>query len=118
MNPPDNNGTLALFPVIVAATPTTGFTINVDRYSDQTHYLTPAGVLASGAFVLPTANTSRVGQVVRLWTTQNITSGTVSVSGGGTILGAAISSATITANTPYAWQCVSTVAPGTWIRIQ
>ena len=118
VNPPDNNGTLALFPVIVAATPTTGFTINVDRYSDQTHYLTPAGVLAAGTFALPTATTSRVGQVVRLWTTQNITSGTVNVSGGGTILGAAISSATITANTPYAWQCVSTAGTGTWIRLQ
>lgn len=118
VNPPDNNGTLALFPVIVAATPTTGFTINVDRYSDQTHYLTPAGVLATGAFVLPTATTSRVGQMVRLWTTQNITAGTVSVSGGGTILGTAITAATISANTPYAWQCVSTAGTGTWIRLQ
>lgn len=121
VSPPDADGRLALFPVIVApgaGLPPTGFTIPAARYTDQTHYLTPTGVLASGTFTLPTAANSRAGQMVRLWTTQNITSGTVNVSGGGTILGAAISSATITANTPYAWQCVSTAGAGTWIRLQ
>jgi hypothetical protein len=118
VNFPDINGTVAVYPTVVAATPITGFTINAGRYEDQTHYLTPAAGLASGSFVLPTANSSRVGQIVRLWTTQVITSGTVSVSGGGTIRGAAIAASTIAANTPYAWQCVSTAGAGTWIRLQ
>lgn len=115
---PNADGLMALFPVIVAATPLTGFAITAARYTDQTHYLTPAGVLATGAFTLPAAANARVGQMVRLWTTQNITSGTVTVSGGGTILGSAITAATITANTPYTWQCVSTAGTGTWIRLQ
>jgi hypothetical protein len=116
--PPDADGTLALFPVIVAATPTTGFTITAARYTDQTHYLTPAGALANGSFVLPTAANSRAGQIVRLHSTEAIgsTSFTVTVSGGGTINGAALT--LVAADTTYAWQCVSTAGTGTWIRLQ
>lgn len=113
---PDAGGVLALAPVIVAATPTTGFTITAARYTDQTHYLTPAGTLATGTFNLPTAANSRAGQMVRLWSTQIVTALTTAVSGGGTIQGAALTAAA--ANTPYAWQCVSTAGAGTWIRIQ
>lgn len=113
---PDASGILALSPSIVAATPLTGFTITAARYTDQTHYLTPAGTLATGTFTLPTAATSRVGQIVRLWSTQIVTALTVGVSGGGTILGTALTAAA--ANTPYAWQCVSTAGTGTWIRLQ
>jgi hypothetical protein len=116
VNPPDAEGTLALAPVIVAATPTTGFTIPAARYTDQTHYLTPAGTLATGTFTLPTATNSRVGQIVRLWSTQIVTALTVNVSGGGTIQGTALTA--VAANTPYAWQCVSTAGTGTWIRLQ
>ncbi len=114
----DADGTLALFPVIVAVTPTTGFTITAARYTDQTHYLTPAGALANGAFVLPTAATSRAGQIVRLHSTEAIgsTAFTVTVSGGGTINGAALT--LVAADTTYAWQCVSTAGTGTWIRLQ
>lgn len=118
---PNASGTIGLETAIVATgagLPSTGFTVTADRYTDQTHYLTPAGTLATGTFTLPTAANSRAGQTVRLWTTQNITSGTVNVSGGGTILGTAITAATISANTPYAWQCVSTAGTGTWTRLQ
>ena len=110
------DGTFALAPSLVAATPLTGFTITASRYVDQTHYLTPAGTLATGTFTLPTAANSRVGQLVRLWSTQIVTALTVNVSGGGTILGTALTAAA--ANTPYAWQCVSTAGTGTWIRLQ
>lgn len=113
---PDASGIVSLAFVIVAASPTTGFTINVGRYSDQTHYLTPAGTLATGTFNLPTAANSRVGQMVRLWSTQIVTALTTAVSGGGTIQGTALTAAA--ANTPYAWQCVSTAGTGTWIRLQ
>ena len=113
---PDADGKLALFPVIVAASPSTGFAIPASRYTDQTHYLTPAGTLAAGTFTLPTAANSRVGQIIRLWSTQAITSLTVNVSGSGTIQGTALTAGA--ANTPYAWQCVSTTGNGTWTRIQ
>ena len=113
---PDADGTAALFSAVVAATPLTGFTIAAARYTDQTHYLTPAGTLATGTFSLPTAANSRVGQVVRLWSTQAVTSLTIAVSGGGTIQGAALTA--VVANTSYAWQCVSTAGAGTWIRLQ
>ena len=116
VSPPDADGTLALAPVIVAATPLTGFTITAARYTDQTHYLTPAGTLAAGTFNLPTAANSRAGQMVRLWSTQIVTALTTSVSGGGTIQGAALTAAA--ANTPYTWQCVSTAGAGTWVRLQ
>lgn len=115
---PDASGILALAPVVVAATPTSGFIINVARYTDQTHYLTPGGALANGSFVLPTAASSRSGQIVRLHSTEAIgsTSFAVTVSGGGTINGAALT--LVAADTTYAWQCVSTAGAGTWIRLQ
>lgn len=118
VTPPDANGSLALFPVIVAVTPTSGFTITAARYTDQTHYLTPTGALANGAFILPTAANSRAGQIVRLHSTEAIgsTAFTVTVFGGGTINGAALT--LVAADTTYAWQCVSTAGTGTWIRLQ
>ena len=118
VNPPDASGILLLSPVIVAFTPSTGFTITAARYTDQTHYLTPAGALANGAFILPTAANSRAGQIVRLHSTEAIgsTAFTVTVSGGGTINGAALT--LVAADTTYAWQCVSTAGTGTWIRLQ
>jgi hypothetical protein len=113
---PNAAGEIALAPVIVAFTPSTGFAITADRYTDQTRYLTPAGTLAAGTFTLPTAANSRAGQIIRLWSTQAITSLTVNVSGSGTIQGTALAAGV--ANTPYAWQCVSTAGNGTWTRIQ
>ncbi len=115
---PNASGTIGLETAIVPFTPTTGFTIPADRYTDQTHYLTPAGALANGSFVLPTAANSRAGQIVRLHSTEAIgsTSFTVTVSGGGAINGAALT--LVAADTTYAWQCVSTAGTGTWIRLQ
>ena len=112
---PNSGGVLALFPVIVAASPTTTFAITADRYTDQTHYLTPTAAV-TGTFTLPTAVNSRAGQIIRLWSTQAITSLAVNVSGSGTIQGTALAAGV--ANTPYAWQCVSTAGNGTWTRIQ
>lgn len=113
---PNFDGTMALEATVVAATPTTGFTITATAKLDQSHYLTPAGTLATGTFTLPTAANSRAGQIVRLWSTQIVTALTVNVSGGGSILGTALTAAA--ANTPYAYQCVSTTGTGTWIRLQ
>lgn len=115
---PNAAGTIGLETVIVAATPLTGFTITATTYVNQTHYLTPAGVLATGAFTLPTAANSRAGQIVRFVSTQVVTNMTVTVSGGGSILGTAITAAAITADTPYSYQCVSTAGAGVWLRLQ
>jgi hypothetical protein len=112
---PNSNGTLALAPVVVPLSPTTSFAIAADRYTDQTRYLTPTGAV-TGTLTLPTAADSRLGQIIRLWSTQTITSLTVSVSGSGTIQGTALAAGV--ANTPYAWQCVSVTGNGTWTRIQ
>lgn len=112
---PNADGLMALAPAIVAATPLTGFTITAARYTDQTHYLTPAGTLATGTFNLPTAANSRAGQIVRIHSTEIVTALTVAVSGGGTINGAALTA--LAADTSYAFQCVSTAGAGTWIRL-
>ena len=109
---PDAVGTIGLETVIVAATPLTGFTITAARYTDQTHYLTPAGTLAAGTFNLPAPANARVGQIIRVVSTETVTS--VSLGGGSVIepstpLGFA-------ADTTYSYQCVSTAGPGIWIR--
>lgn len=113
---PNAAGTLGLYSSVVLASPLTGTIVNVARYEDQTQYLTPAGTLATLTFTLPTSANSRVGQIVRMWSSEIVTTLTVNVSGGGTIFGAALTAAA--ANTPYAWQCVSTAGTGTWIRLQ
>ena len=101
--------------IAVRTTPTTGFTILATPFVDQVHYLTPAGTLATGTFSLPSAANSQEGQIVRLHSTETQTALTVNVTGGGTINGTAVTA--LTADTSYAWQCVSVSGAGTWIRI-
>jgi len=113
---PDRQGILATEVTVIASIPTTGFTQAVSTGKlDYTYYFTPAGTLATGTFTLPTAANSRAGQIVRAHSTEEVTSVTVSVSGGGTIGGAAVTQ--FVADTTYAWQCVSVSGTGTWIRI-
>lgn len=67
------------------STPTTGFSTGIsDNLS--THIFTPAGTLATGTITMPA--TPRDGQIVRISSTQTITTLTVNASGGGTILNA------------------------------
>jgi hypothetical protein len=113
--PANRSGTISLDALSVPVTPVTGFTVTATAFSDQVHYLTPAGTLANGAFALPTAANSRAGQIVRVHSTEEVTTAVVTVTGGGTINGAAVSS--FVADTSYAWQCVSVAGAGTWIRI-
>lgn len=101
--------------IAVLTTPLTGFTILATPFVDQVHYLTPAGTLATGTFNLPSAANSLPGQVVRIHSTETQTALTVAVTGGGSINGAALTA--MTADTSYAWQCVSTAGTGVWIRI-
>lgn len=118
LDAPDASGTLCLFQTVVPTTPTTGNTITGTTYVDQSHYVTPAGTLAALTIALPTAANARAGQMVKVWITQDITALTVNVSGGGTILGAALTAAAYTAGTPLTYECVSTASTGTWIRRQ
>jgi hypothetical protein len=112
---PNNSGTIALECEVYSATPTSGFNIPASRYSDQTYYLSHSTTLATGIFTLPIAGVSRVGQIIRLFTKAAVTSLSTSVAGGGTIVGAALTSTT--ANGSYSWQCVSNTGTGTWIRL-
>lgn len=112
----DAGSILATRVAVTASSPTTGFSLTGVNYHDQFFYWTPAGTLATGTLNLPTIGSySRAGQVIRVWSTQIVTSFTVAA-GGGTILGPTLS--TVAANTPYAFQCTSIDGAGTWVRIQ
>jgi hypothetical protein len=82
---------------------------------DETHYITPAGALSALTWNLPTSANSRAGQIKMFFSTQNITSLTVVVLGGGSKAGLGLASAV--ANESYAYQCISTSGAGTWLRI-
>lgn len=91
------------------ATPTTGQTVVMnDNTLDGVLYLTPAGTLATLTVTLPTNANSRLGQIRRLSTTQELTGLTIN---GGTVLN---SPTTLTANGTVAFQ---KVAASTWMRI-
>lgn len=113
---PDADGVIALRRTVTSSSPGTGATTNVARYVDQFFDLTPGGTIAAHAFVLPSAANSRVGQKVELMSSQVITALTVSVSGGGTVSGAALTAAAV--NTSYEWICTSVASSGTWKRIR
>jgi len=101
--------------IVTAATPLTGGSVTGVADVDETHYVTPAGVLATLTWNLPLAADSRVGQVKVFLSTQTITALTVTVLGSGTKVGTALTTAV--ANESYAYQCVSTSGTGTWLRI-
>lgn len=78
-------------------TPLTGFSITVPNEVDLI-ILTPAGALASGSFVFPSAPED--DQILTIVSTQNITAITVTTSNGQAIFGVP---GGLTANTPRAW---------------
>lgn len=103
-------------PSVTLITPSTGATITTLADHDETLVLTPAATLAALTIVLPKTADCRLGQIKRINSTQVVTALTVSVSGSGTVTGAALTAAAV--NTPYAFQCVSLAGAGTWLRIQ
>lgn len=104
-----------LSPAVSAATPLTGGSVSGIAEKDETHYVTPAGTIATLTWNLPTVANSRVGQVKMFLSTQNITTLTVTVLGGGTKVGSTLSAAY--SNEAYAYQCISISGAGTWLRI-
>lgn len=101
--------------IVTASAPATGATVSVgSTKADETLKIVPAGTLAALTISLPTIANSRTGQIVRGFITQIITALTVSVSGGGTVTGAA--PVTSAVNSMFSYQCSSSAA-GAWIRI-
>lgn len=110
------SGTIAYIPIVTPVSPLTGATVSstVTR-EDQTHYITPAGTLATLTVTLPASASSRVGQIIRVFISQIIAALTVNVSGAGSVVG--ITPDTSSANSTFAYQCVSTSGAGTWAAI-
>lgn len=112
---PDSGGVIDLCPIVSTSSPVAGATVTSVRYVDETLYVTPAGTLATLTWTLPTATNSRIGQIKTFLSTQIITALTVTVLGGGTKAGAALTGAA--ADEAYSYQCVSVDGSGTWLRI-
>lgn len=106
----------AFRPLVTEVTPLTGATITTLTDYDETIVITPAGTIAALTIVLPKSSDSQLGQVKRFNSTAIVTALTVEVAESGTITGAALTAAAV--NVPYAFQCVSLAATGTWMRIQ
>jgi len=104
-----------LSPAVTQTTPLTGGSVSGLAEKDETHYVTPAGTLAALTWNLPAVADSRVGQIKMFISTQNITSLTVTVLGGGTKVGNALSAAA--SNDAYSFQCVSISGAGIWLRL-
>jgi major tropism determinant Mtd-like protein len=83
-----------------------------DDYLDETVHLAPAGTLAELTLSVPISDQARIGQVLRVFTTQKITALTMDGAGAPTFLGTALT--TLKANSGAAFQCV---AEDVWIRL-
>lgn len=102
--------------IVTPSSPTTGQTVSSGTAKlDETLYITPSGTLLALTVSLPTSANSRVGQLIRAFITQIITTSTFNVSGSGTIVGSA--PVTSAVNSSVAFQCVSVAGNGTWIRL-
>lgn len=107
---------VALLPIVTPSSPTTGQTVSAGTTKvDETLYITPAGTLLALTISLPASANSRVGQIVRGFISQIITTLIVNVSGSGTVVGS--TPVTSSVNSFFAYQCVSTSGNGTWARI-
>ena len=90
-------------------TPTTGFSITIGNAS-TTLLLTPAGTLATGAITMPATPVD--GHIVRVVSSQTVSTLTVSANAGQSISGAP---STITATTPFAM--IYDLASTAWYRM-
>lgn len=95
----------------------TGGTITATAEVDETILLdsATASPVALIYLSLPSVANARIGQIKTFISTKTITSLTVSVSGGGTVSGPTLTSAS--AYESYSFQCVSLEGAGTWLRL-
>lgn len=98
-------------------TTATGGTINSVSLVDETVFLesSSSSPVASMNFVLPTAANSVLGQIKVFSSSKAITALTVSVSGGGTLVGNTLSAAI--PFEAYSFLCISTSGAGRWLRL-
>jgi hypothetical protein len=102
--------------IVTPSSPTTGQTVSAGTTkANETLYITPAGTLPALNISLPSAANSQVGQIIRVYISQIITTLTPSVSGGGVINGNAPDTSLIKSS--FAYQCVSVSGAGTWIML-
>lgn len=100
----------AVLATVQTVTPTTGQTVSMtDNAVDNTLYLTPAGTLAALTVNLPSNANSRIGQVERIFTTQQITA--LTVANATTILG---NPTTLNVNESVSFQ---KMAANTWAAV-
>ncbi len=113
IDPDDILGTIGTaLKVVTPVTPLTAFSLAFNTAGkSETMYLTPAGTLATGTITFPSDANSKIGQVLRIVSTQTQTALTVS-SSGLTLVGTAVTA--LTANTPVSWE---KVAASTWLRL-
>lgn len=98
--------------IVQPVTPLTGATVTATALgANETAYVTPAGTIAALTYVFPTDATSRIGQVLRLVSTQIVTALTVT-STSLTLVGTAVTALAV--NTPVVYQ---KVAAATWLRL-
>lgn len=94
-------------PSIVTASPTTGTTVTLpDQTQDMTAYITPAGTLVALTIALPSDAVTVVGQIIRVFITQAITTLTLA--------SIAPALASVALNGSFTLQ---KVAANTWIRL-
>ena len=102
--------------IVTQVSPLTGATVSAGvTKANETLFINPAGTLTALTVTLPTAANSRVGQIVRVFISQIVVSLTISVSGGGVVIGSALDASI--ANASGAFLCVSTSGSGTWAMI-
>ncbi len=108
---------LRLLPLVTRVVPLTGTTQYANLFKDdETFLIAPAGTIAALAFIFPTAANSQLGQLIRIQSSQIITALTITVNGGGTVGGTALTAAAV--NVTYIYQCTSVAGNGTWTRLQ
>lgn len=90
-------------------------TIQSSPHFDETLVILPTGLLSALSWTLPKVTSSRVGQIKTFWSSQNITTLTVTVSGGGGTMGVPLTTAN--ALESYSFQCILISGNGTWLRL-
>lgn len=99
--------------LVSASTPLTAGTVTAGSGKvNETLYIAPAATIAALTVTFPSNANSQIGQKLTVFSTQIVTTLTVS-SSGLTLLGTALTA--LAATTPYTWQ---KVAASTWARLQ
>lgn len=103
-------------PVITHVTPVAIVDVEIEcnkTKDDETIVITPAETMESLDIALPLSENARVGQIIRIHSSQIVSSFGMA---NANVAGAALSA--LAADTPYALQCISLTGFYKWLRIQ